>query len=42
VAVGGLLIPVAFIDFGITYAFFAYPVGVAVYASWLLLLWQCE
>ncbi len=38
-AVAGLLLPVAFMDFGLTYSFFAYSVGVAVYASWLVILW---
>lgn len=41
-AVAGLLIPVAFIDFGLSYAFFAYPVGIAVYACWLLLFWRAS
>lgn len=38
-AVAGLLLPVAFIDFGLTYSFFAYPVGGAVYSAWLVVLW---
>ena len=42
IAVAGLLIPVAFIDFGLSYAFFAYPVGIAVYACWLLLFWRAS
>jgi len=37
-AVAGLLLPVTFIDFGLSYAFFAYPVGILVYGSWLALL----
>jgi len=36
--VAGLLLPVTFIDFGLSYAFFAYPVGILVYGSWLALL----
>ncbi|APX93249.1 hypothetical protein BWR19_10070 [Halomonas sp. 1513] len=41
-AVAGMLIPVAFIDFGLSYAFFAYPVGIAVYAVWLALFWRAS
>ena len=37
-AVAGLLLPVTFIDFGLSYAFFAYPVGILVYGGWLALL----
>lgn len=39
-AVAGLLLPVAFIDFGLTYSFMAYPVGAAVYCGWLVVLWS--
>lgn len=34
-AVAGLLLPVTFIDFGLSYAFFAYPIGIVVYGGWL-------
>lgn len=37
-AVAGVLLPVTFIDFGLSYAFFAYPVGILVYGGWLALL----
>lgn len=39
-AVAGLMLPVAFIDFGMTYSFMAYPIGVAVYSCWLAVLWS--
>ncbi|MCL7939426.1 O-antigen ligase family protein [Halomonas sp. ATCH28] len=39
-AVAGLLLPVTFLDFGLTYSFLAYPVGVAVYSGWLVVLWS--
>ncbi|MBS9404075.1 O-antigen ligase family protein [Halomonas sp. TRM85114] len=38
-AVAGLLLPVAFIDFGLTYSFMAYAVGVVVYGVWLVVIW---
>ncbi|WP_240488151.1 O-antigen ligase family protein [Halomonas sp. ALS9] len=38
-AVAGMLLPIAFMSFGLSYSFFAYPAGVAVYASWLIFLW---
>ncbi|MGJ7457437.1 O-antigen ligase family protein [Halomonas sp. RA08-2] len=38
-AVAGLLLPITFMDFGLSYPFFAYPVGIAVYGSWLTALW---
>lgn len=34
----GLLLPILFIDFGLSYAFFAYPVVVASYVGWVVLL----
>ncbi|WP_254277628.1 O-antigen ligase [Halomonas sp. 3H] len=34
-AVAGLLLPVTFIDFGLSYAFLAYPIGIVVYGGWL-------
>ncbi|WP_108444336.1 O-antigen ligase family protein [Halomonas denitrificans] len=38
-AIAGTLLPVAFIDFGLTYSFLAYPAGLATYAAWLAMLW---
>ncbi|MEL7613049.1 O-antigen ligase family protein [Vreelandella titanicae] len=38
-AVAGMLLPITFMGFGLSYSFFAYPAGVAVYASWLIFLW---
>ncbi|MFU1520478.1 O-antigen ligase family protein [Vreelandella alkaliphila] len=38
-SVAGVLLTVAFISFGLSYSFFAYPAGIAVYASWLVFLW---
>jgi len=38
-AVAGLLLPVAFLDFGLTYSFFAYSVGAGLYCGWLVILW---
>jgi O-antigen ligase len=38
-AVAGILLPITFMGFGLSYSFFAYPAGVAVYASWLIFLW---
>ncbi|MCE9662457.1 O-antigen ligase family protein [Halomonas sp. M5N1S17] len=38
-AVAGTLLPVAFIDFGLTYSFLAYPMGGMVYALLLVILW---
>ncbi|WP_299231256.1 O-antigen ligase family protein [uncultured Halomonas sp.] len=38
-AVSGLLLPVAFIDFGLTYSFMAYAVGVMLYGVWLVVIW---
>lgn len=37
-AMAGLLLPVAFIDFGMSHPFLAYPVGILVYGGWLALL----
>lgn len=34
-AVAGLLVPVAFLDFGLSYAFLAYPFATAFYGCWL-------
>lgn len=38
IVLAGMLLPVLFFDFGLTYAFFAYPVVLATYWIWLLLL----
>ncbi|WP_163560930.1 O-antigen ligase family protein [Halomonas sp. NO4] len=38
-AVAGTLLPVAFIDFGLTQGFFSHNSGVMVYAFWLAVLW---
>ncbi|CAM4045353.1 O-antigen ligase family protein [Vreelandella rituensis] len=38
-AVAGVLLPVAFMGFGLSYSFFAYPAGIAVYSGWLIFLW---
>ncbi|MCC5881599.1 MAG: O-antigen ligase family protein [Halomonas sp.] len=38
-AVAGMLLPVTFMDFGLSYPFFAYPVGMLVYGSWLTAIW---
>ncbi|UYG01876.1 O-antigen ligase family protein [Halomonas sp. LR3S48] len=38
-AVAGTLVPVAFIDFGLTYSFLTYPVGGLVYALLITILW---
>ncbi|MGM0639518.1 MAG: O-antigen ligase family protein, partial [Pseudomonadota bacterium] len=40
-AVAGLLLPVTFIDFGLSYAFFAYPIGIVVYGGWLAVVLAC-
>ncbi|MGM0785903.1 MAG: O-antigen ligase family protein [Pseudomonadota bacterium] len=38
-AVAGTLLPVAYIDFGLTQGFFSHNSGVMVYAFWLAVLW---
>ncbi|MBA2777344.1 O-antigen ligase family protein [Billgrantia kenyensis] len=38
-AVAGTLVPVAFIDFGLTYSFLAYPAGSLIYVLLITLLW---
>lgn len=37
-ALAGCLLPIMFFDFGLSYAFFAYPVVLAAYWVWLLVL----
>ncbi|WP_083005045.1 O-antigen ligase family protein [Halomonas sp. GT] len=39
ISVAGVLLTVAFICFGLSYSFFAYPAGIAVYISWMAFLW---
>lgn len=41
VATAGTLLPVAYIDFGLSQAFFAHNSGVMIYAFWLVVLWGC-
>lgn len=38
-ATAGVLMPVAFVDFGLSYSFLASQTGAVIYASWLVLLW---
>ncbi len=38
-AVAGMLLSVAFMDFGLTYGFLSDARGMAVYATWLVMLW---
>jgi O-antigen ligase len=38
-SVAGVLLTIAFMSFGLSYSFFAYPAGIAVYTSWLIFLW---
>lgn len=38
-AICGVLLPLAFFGFGLSYSFMAYPVGVAAYCGWLVVLW---
>lgn len=38
-ATAGFLLPVAYIDFGLSQAFFTHNSGVMVYAFWLVVLW---
>lgn len=35
----GLMVPTGFIVFGLSYSFLAYPVGVAVFATWVIIPW---
>ncbi|NLW05578.1 MAG: O-antigen ligase family protein, partial [Pseudomonadaceae bacterium] len=41
VATAGALLPVAFIDFGLSQAFLEHNSGVMIYAFWLVVLWGC-
>ncbi len=40
-ALAGALLPVAFMDFGLSQVFFGHNSGVMVYAFWLVVLWGC-
>lgn len=40
-ATAGSLLPVAYIDFGLSQAFFAHNSGVMIYSVWLVVLWSC-
>lgn len=40
-ATAGTLLPVAYIDFGLSQAFFVHNSGVMIYAFWLVVLWGC-
>lgn len=40
-ATAGTLLPVAYIDFGLSQTFFAHNSGVMIYAFWLVVLWGC-
>ncbi|PRY67371.1 O-antigen ligase family protein [Halomonas ventosae] len=38
-ALAGALVPVAYLGFGLSYGFFAYPAGLLVFLGWLLVPW---
>src|SRR5690606_33274137 len=40
-ATAGTLLSVAYIDFGLTQAFFSHNSGVMIYSVWLVVLWGC-
>lgn len=40
-AAAGSLLPVAYIDFGLSQTFFAHNSGVMIYAIWLVIWWSC-
>lgn len=40
-AIAGVLLSVAYIDFGLSQVFFAHNSGVMIYAFWLVTLWGC-
>jgi O-antigen ligase len=40
-AVAGVLLSVAYIDFGLSQVFLAHNSGVMMYAFWLAVLWGC-
>lgn len=40
-AAAGTLLPVSYIDFGLSQAFFTHNSGVMLYAFWLIVLWGC-
>ncbi|QNU61660.1 O-antigen ligase family protein [Vreelandella titanicae] len=35
----GVLLVISFMSFGLSYSFFAYPAGIALYTIWLIFLW---
>jgi O-antigen ligase len=39
IAVAGVLLPVTYIDFGLTQVFLSHNSGVMMYAFWLAVLW---
>ena len=41
IAIAGVLLPVAYIDFGLSQVLFAHNSGVMIYAVWLVVLWGC-
>lgn len=38
-AMTGVLVPVAYLGFGLSYGFFAYPAGVLMFLGWLMVPW---
>ncbi|APE32109.1 hypothetical protein BOX17_14805 [Halomonas aestuarii] len=38
-ALAGVLVPVAYLGFGLTYGFFAYPAGVLMFLGWVMVPW---
>ena len=38
-ALAGTLVPVAYLGFGLSYGFFAYPAGVLMFLGWLMVPW---
>lgn len=40
-ATAGTLLPVAYIDFGLSQAFFSHNSGVMIYSVWLMVFWGC-
>lgn len=40
-ATAGLILPIAYIDFGLSQTFLAHNSGIMVYAFWLLVFWGC-
>ena len=40
-ATAGLILPIAYIDFGLSQTFLAHNSGIMVYAFWLMVFWSC-